>query len=228
MLRRTLTAVLVLVLALPALVSSREPPRPWVDRCADDGGRTLTANRWVRVYVRRDRLDSEYLRYCWVPTGGATTLVASGGSATAFVPHYRIAGRYLGTARIDFDRKQPIYPGVDLTVAVRDVKRPRCVTGFRAQPPHSESWRYDDREPGVTDLELTSQGALAWIASGAPNRDDYFYVQKADGAGRAVLDEGPAIDPRSLAISGRRIYWTNAGEPRTAVLDGRARTAVCP
>ena len=131
MVRRTLAAALVLVLALPALVSSREPPRPRVDRCADDGGRTLVASRWVRVYVRRDRLDNEYLRYCWV----------------------------------------------------------RLATPRR--------WRGPDRR----------------------------------GAGREAQSVREGVsrkDTRSLAISGRRIFWMNGDTPRTAVLDGRASTAVCP
>jgi hypothetical protein len=77
----------------------------------------------------------------------------------------------------------------------------------------------------VTDLELSSEGAVAWIVSGRPDDDDYFYVQKTDGTadGQVVLDEGAAIDPRSLAISGRRIYWTNGDQVRSAVLRGTAR-----
>ena len=77
----------------------------------------------------------------------------------------------------------------------------------------------------MTDLELTSEGAIAWIVSRPPNDDGYFYVQKADATapGKVVLDEGPAIDPRSLAISGNRIYWTNNNEPRSALVQGKAR-----
>jgi hypothetical protein len=206
----------------------RRPRAYRIDRCAGNGGRTLVANRWVRVYVKRDRLDNEYLRYCRVRTGSTVTLEASGPPVTELIPHYRIAGRHLGYAGINFDRKEPTAPGVDLIVAVRDVRKTYCVIGFRAQPPNSGFFRYDDRDPGVTDLELSSEGGIAWIVSGPPNRDDYFYVQKADAGGQDVLDEGPAIDTRSLAISGRRLFWLNGGVPRTALLEGRAPNQVCP
>jgi hypothetical protein len=33
-----------------------------------------------------------------------------------------------------------------------------------------------------------------------------------------VLDEGPAIDPASLSLSGGTLTWTNAGVRRTAAM----------
>jgi hypothetical protein len=160
-----------------------------------------------------------------VPTGRTRTLATGGPRSTGLVPRLRLAGRYLGYDAADADDGQP---GVALLVAVRDVKRDRCIRGFLANPPDGDlSFSYDDAEPGVTDLELTGDGGLAWIVSGRPDRDDYFYVQKNDGGGRAVLDEGTTIDPSSLALSGRRIYWMNAGVPRSATLDGLARDEDC-
>ncbi|HEV3000785.1 MAG TPA: hypothetical protein VGW75_08625 [Solirubrobacteraceae bacterium] len=43
------------------------------------------------------------------------------------------------------------------------------------------------------------------------------FVDAATGTGERTLDTG-AIDPGSLARRGSRIYWMNAGEPRTALL----------
>ena len=226
MTRRILIAALLVVPAPLAFGAQSEQPRHRLDRCGQDGGRTLMANRSVRLYFITSPLGNKYVRYCWIRTGRTTDLEATAGPPTQFLPELRIAGRYLATASVDFDRKQPIYPGVDLRVAVRDVKRDRCISAFHPDPAYSG--RYDDGAPGVTDLELSSQGAVAWIASGAPNRDDHFYVQKADASGRAVLDEGPEIDTRSLAITGRRIFWMSGGVPKTAVLDGRARDDDCP
>jgi hypothetical protein len=225
MTRRMLIAALLLVPAPLALAASGDRPSPYpIDRCAANGGRTLLASRTVRLYVVTTKLGNRYLRSCWIPTGRTSDL-----GARRTEVELRIAGRYMAYASYDFDRKQPTEPGVWLSVAVRDVKRDRCIRGMQANPPDNDmTVRYDDAHPGVTDLELTSQGALAWIVSGRPNRDDYFYVQKADESGRAVLDEGTAIDPGSLAISGRRIYWLNGGAPRTALLDGLARDEDCP
>lgn len=224
-----LAATTMFALALPPLVGSQgQRAERGIDRCADNGGRTVAATRSIRVYIKRGGLGNRHLRYCWVPTGRTSTLQSGGPRSTGLVPLLRLAGRYLGHSAVHFDDDAPIEPGVELLVSVRDVKRDRCIRGLLANPPDGDtSFSYDDADPGVTDLELTSQGGLAWIVAGRPNRDDYFYVQKADGTGRAVLDEGTAIEPRSLAISGRRIYWMSGGTPRTAVLDGLARDPDC-
>jgi hypothetical protein len=36
--------------------------------------------------------------------------------------------------------------------------------------------------------------------------------------GRTVLDEGPGIDPASLAVNRTRVYWLHDNAPRTASL----------
>lgn len=228
----TALATVAAAMALsPAFVESRAAPRPAVDRCADNGGRTLVASRWIRVYIKRDRLGNQYVRYCWVRTGATTTIRSAARRVTQLLPHYRIAGRYIAYTAVNFDADQPVDPGVILPVAVKDARRNRYVTRLFAQPPGaSPDLSYADSKPGVTDLEMTRRGAVAWIASRPPDDDAYFYVQKADGTGngQVVLDEGPDIDPRSLAISDQRIYWTSGSEVRSATLSGTPRERTAP
>jgi hypothetical protein len=65
---------------------------------------------------------------------------------------------------------------------------------------------------------VSRAGSVAWIRLGHPDLVTYSEVRAADAAGERVLDQGDHIDPFSLAISGRRIYWMSGGSPRTALL----------
>jgi hypothetical protein len=78
----------------------------------------------------------------------------------------------------------------------------------------------DDRSgpAGVTDLELTRSGAVAWIVHNRFLRPPTLEVHKVDADGDAILATGGDIDARSLALSGNRIYWLQAGQPKTATL----------
>jgi hypothetical protein len=74
-------------------------------------------------------------------------------------------------------------------------------------------------------LVLSETGSVAWISDsyglGPDNQQHHdVAVLKRDADGRGTLDPGPTVDPDSLALSrsGRRVYWTNAGEPRSARL----------
>jgi len=62
-------------------------------------------------------------------------------------------------------------------------------------------------------LALTTNGWIAWVPPGAAPRS----VVAADAAGSRQLDTG-AIDPGSLRATGRTVRWTNAGQPRSALL----------
>ena len=73
----------------------------------------------------------------------------------------------------------------------------------------------------VTALVTTSQAAVAWIVqrSGAAARSPKLAVYAAPRRGRAVaLDEGDAIDPRSLQISAGAVHWIDGGVARSAPL----------
>jgi len=70
-----------------------------------------------------------------------------------------------------------------------------------------------------SDIEVRANGSVAAIlATDHGDRTRRLRVAKHDLDGYAVLDEGPDIDPESLARSGQRLYWTRGGEPRSAVL----------
>jgi hypothetical protein len=70
------------------------------------------------------------------------------------------------------------------------------------------------------ELLLTRAGTVVWARERFGSEQDGRLVEKFGDGRESTLDPGPTVDAGSLAlsISGRRVYWTNAGEPRSARL----------
>lgn len=64
----------------------------------------------------------------------------------------------------------------------------------------------------ATDLVLAGDGSLAWIATHEVHR--YNVGDKAD----TVVDSGQDIQPHSLALAGKTLYWMKGTQPFTASL----------
>jgi hypothetical protein len=82
----------------------------------------------------------------------------------------------------------------------------------------------------TTKVVVTGHGAVVWIVEtrsapipGVGNDGKLlreFAVEAADESGvRLLAASSQAIDPSSLALSGSTVYWTEAGQPHSAVLD---------
>jgi hypothetical protein len=57
--------------------------------------------------------------------------------------------------------------------------------------------------PGVGKLVATDTGAAAWSSmQGADS-----FIRKLDSGGPATLDQGPDVDPASLALTGSTLSW---------------------
>jgi hypothetical protein len=72
----------------------------------------------------------------------------------------------------------------------------------------------------VTDLVVTDRGAVAWIVRKGVNcRTTTFEVHSAHASGaQSLLEEGPAIVPGSLRVSGQAASWESGGQRRSASL----------
>lgn len=72
----------------------------------------------------------------------------------------------------------------------------------------------------VTDLVVTDRGSVAWIVRrGARCRTATFEVHRARRSGApALLEEGPAIAPESLRVSGQTVSWQNGGQRKASTL----------
>jgi hypothetical protein len=74
----------------------------------------------------------------------------------------------------------------------------------------------------VTSLVLRANGSVAWIQTSFSKIGESlegFTVAKAEhGKPAVVLATGEDVDPGSLALAGKTLYWTQAGMPASAPL----------
>jgi hypothetical protein len=178
-------------------------------RCAVKRSHTVAKNRLVRVYSV-SRNGNRRLTGCLRATGRKLLVVREyddGYVESGAFRDVRLAGRFVAVVfeATDVSCKAECPPGYEPTqtsVVISDVRARRDRTTLTHAQPGS--------------LRLSKAGVAAWLAP-APTG---FEVHALDGAGEPVLDSG-AIDPASLALSGLRLTWTNAGVARSADLTPR-------
>lgn len=200
--RRTASLVLaavVLAAWAPAEAGARDPSA----RCYPRDVRGLASGVRARVF-HRDLEDGDYVIYACDLISGRRTRIGEGTFRDGdSVGSIRFAGRivgFVGGSCVGL-MGTPCTSSIE-TVDVRT--RRRLSTGVEAE---------------VTDFLVSPTGAAAWI-----EREGGVHRAKAISAGHTAteLDSGPALEPGSLALSsGGRLYWTNAGEARSAQLDWR-------
>lgn len=79
--------------------------------------------------------------------------------------------------------------------------------------------RADGSVPRVTSLVLTPNGRAAWIV-GPTDAQGTYAVHTTDHATRSttsVVASGADIAPRSLAVAGGVLYWTQGSTARSAL-----------
>jgi hypothetical protein len=116
-------------------------------------------------------------------------------------------------------------PGASWLVVVRNLATGKVVHGVPSgTPAHPEPSR---TEPGGTftdlgigpieSLVVKKDGAVAWIVDTSKENGDY-QVHALDMTGERVLAVSPEIEPKSLALAGSTLYWTQGGVPESAAL----------
>lgn len=70
----------------------------------------------------------------------------------------------------------------------------------------------------IDALVVKSDGAVAWIASLVGEGQHGYEVHAVDKTGSRLVASGTSIDPRSLALAGSTLYWTQGGVPMSAPL----------
>jgi len=64
----------------------------------------------------------------------------------------------------------------------------------------------------------SSIGAVAWMAAVAGSDSNELEIHVADARGTRLVAAGSDIAPKSLALAGGTVYWTQAGMPRSVSL----------
>ena len=75
----------------------------------------------------------------------------------------------------------------------------------------------------ATAIVLKRDGSVAWIAERevrpSPTAPPEYEVRAVDENGERLLASGTGVGPKSLALAGSTIYWTEAGRPMSAPLN---------
>lgn len=105
---------------------------------------------------------------------------------------------------------------VDLRTGLTVHKAP---TGALTQPSNPSSVGAGE----ATSIVVKTDGAVAWIAENYKETRAtgarYYQVHALDKNGERVLASGNGVAPRSLALAGSTIYWTQEGKPFSAPLE---------
>jgi hypothetical protein len=192
--RTTIALVLAVALWSPAAAVAAKP-----GKCAPRGARTVAADAGGRVFYLPGRGTHFGCLYRWQQPRNLW-------SEDADHSVVQLASPYAAIISYEFGTFGSI--GELMVVNLR--------TGRRHVPAEFST----GESPGDALLEfhLTHRGALAWLRR--DNARGAVSVKSSDRLGVRTLDPGPAVDAGSLAVSdsGRRAYWTNAGEPRSGRL----------
>lgn len=185
--------------------------------CMSPGSKTLRQTSQVRVYQRRGVVyGCHFDRNRRYVLGGESTIVDR-----VTTQQLRVAGSFAGYNVLSEGRD-----GVSSLLIVKDLRSGRTVRSFARGGGRCCSGTEQTR---ITDLVLRSNGSVAWIVDVTAFGDSpsvppmrITEVRRSDrGSGRlssVVIDRGPTVDPRSLAIRGATISWRNASQLRAAPL----------
>jgi hypothetical protein len=123
-------------------------------------------------------------------------------------------GRYVAY-RADSNERE----GVTVWTRVLDVRRGRLVVNV---PSYTGAWEPRvDTAPAQSDHELLANGTVAWTTQLPPVAGGIREVRYARPGARPSdppVASGTGIEPGSLALNNRYIYWTQDATPRSARL----------
>lgn len=184
-------AVAVAAFAGAADAGSRRRP-------CQTAGRTIAANAQARVY-RVSASDADYKVHVCLERPARSVFLGAFDVEALGVRAVSLSGPTVAYERVVCDR-------ADCTGAIR-VRNLR--TGVTRQS------RIPSGANPATAVVASSRGAVAWIRRPSPG---VVEVRGLGAGGERLLESGPGVDERSLAIAGSTVYWTRDGAPYSAPL----------
>jgi hypothetical protein len=209
-------SVLASVAALAALAAPSAGHATTGPARACRAGKLEAAAPHLRVVRYRGAVYS-----CWY--GGRPLLLSydtrdAGGGQLLFRP--RVAGHFVAFNQVTFSSSGYVY-----LVEVVDVRTRRWI---RAVPTGTTD-PGDQVPPGsvgvgrTTQILLRRDGSVAWIARDEfepPGSEQRYQLWEAQVHHHpSIVAEGTDLDPRSLAATDHRLYWTAAGHPYAVPFD---------
>jgi hypothetical protein len=211
--RITLVSLMVF-LAVTGVGAGAGRPAPGFARCPPlSRHRRVTADASAAVYwVKVSRNESQYRGCARHAARGVflgetdESLSNPGGGATS---HVVLAGSMVA------DERFGVHLEHEWVIEVWNLASARVIARLPTGPAPEKSFVGD----GPTEeIVLKRTGAVAWIVDTLQDENRYE-VRAHDSRGSRLLAVGSDIDPRSLALAGSTVYWTQAGKPSSAKLD---------
>ena len=206
----------VAVLALYLVVATDPAPAAAISArakaCEFRGSRTVRRSRDVRIYTRENRgyFGCHYDRGRSYRLGSFRDVGSPGFLGKS--DHLRISAPYVGYETVQGRFSASFTQAINLR------------TGRLARSVYNGGGTGSDVPLGVTDVELSRSGAIAWILLITDTDTDGTRGEVRVGPRSlplrqaTTIDRGPDVDPRSLVLRGTTLYWTNAGVRRSVTL----------
>jgi hypothetical protein len=210
-----LPAVLLAAVAIVSVSASSAGSAQHRAACAPRAAHTLARDRSVRVYSLPGSSPFARRTYACLLRTGATLRLPGGGQPTVAIESlsdFALAETVLGYAQSSFGVDSGCTGITVLDVAHRHTLRSLPEVGCTVDAGFVQVGN-------VSGLVVTPRGSVAWIVSRGRHGAESFAVHDAPAsAPPALLDQGPAIAPFSLRISGSLLSWQDGTQHRSAQL----------
>jgi hypothetical protein len=179
-----------------------------VKRCRPTAAKTVARTATVLVVKRRDGA----VQACYLPTRRVTVISTDDtpiGNYLVSTQVWEARGRYV--AHHAFEEYQS---EVDVWIRVLDARTGRLVVNFWE---YSGTYGPEESTPPASDHALLANGTLAWIAAARPVSSgvrEVRYARPRDKTLTPLVASGTTIEPGSLALNNRYVYWSQDGAPR--------------
>jgi hypothetical protein len=203
-----------LVMALtPAAASAVQ--RRQTGSCAPRGARTIASDSVASVYaISEPKVRAGvFVRGCVYRSGRIVPigpLPSCGPPVCGGYTRFRLAG-----AIVAYEQFSDTDESGEWFVISRDLRSGRRI----ARAPTGDLPRLGPNYVGIGEalsLVVSATGGIAWIAE---RETHIFEVHTASARGTKLLASGEDISPRSLAVAGSTIYWTDGAAAKSAYLE---------
>jgi hypothetical protein len=183
---------------------------PRSSRCRPPLVDVLASDRKAVLYTAPVPGADELFVWGCTPTSGKVRLGLQAQECSADGGCFGITREALGGTVVAYERFFVpgilALPGVDpeAFVGIRDLRHPRMRR------------RYPTGNGRVSDLVVASTGVVAWTTERSIGVEPE--VRAVDRTGSRVISTGPGVDPKSLALTGTTLYWTEHGIPQSVSL----------
>lgn len=175
-------------------------------KCALRGSKTLAADAGGRVFARSDAYEQQYVYACLYRSGRRFPIGDNPHDDLVSIDLVALASPFVAYGET-WRSSQGSYE----TLERLDLRSGRILALTQSTT--------EGGDGGIDQVVATHRGAVAWIGLSS-DAGDVLKVEKRDSSGHAILDPGPGVEAGSLAVtrSGRRLYWSNGGQARSAPL----------